>query len=157
MKKTTIRTLCLIVFVLYGCGPSESSVNTSFAQTQAAIPTVTQIPFSALHLEDILIQDNDLPAGYSGGRVTNTPGQLMFSDVPEAEYSVQQFINKGTELEGFVTVFVYESTDDREGAYNIILSSMSDSQPIEGNWEMGRIQFFDVGSIERFDILFTTC
>ena len=94
-----------LMFVLVACSPSESAIQTAMAQTQAAMPTATTIPFADLNLDDLIIQSNDLPAGASGAQIGYYDEQ---SDVPSADYYISQELSYDNKSRGEIQVWVYE-------------------------------------------------
>ena len=162
--KTVIQILLALVFLLCACAPSENTVNTAIAQTQAAIPTdtpiptATPIPFSAFDLEDLLIQQNDLPAGYSGAQVGNTAPE-MFGGIPKADYIIYQQFQKNGESAGGVTVFLYESIQSVDKAYQVIAVGMGNTEPVAGDWEKGELVIFSISAINftAIDVLYADC
>ena len=138
-----------VIFAIGGCAsvprmPSEGMVETAIAQTLSAQPnstdtpmpiatntpsptlTPTKVPLSELDLEPFLIQPGDLPAGLSGGQSSNSPPE-MFDELPEAVYEIDQRFERNGDIQGGVTVFLYEGEDDLQLAYNLLLEGFGDS------------------------------
>jgi len=122
--RTRVSVICLLActMLLAACGqstPSPEMIQTSIAQTQAAlptqtpIPTPTPIPLSEINLEDILILPGDLPSGYAGSQISNNP--------PEKIFGYEQFIEQKLEKKGidfgFVWVVLYNTTQKAKTTY----------------------------------------
>lgn len=158
MKKLSALLLIALLLVT-GCQPSESAIQTAVAQTQAAQPTATQIPFSEFDLEDFLIQENDLPAGYSGAQVSNSAPE-MFNDIPKTDYTIYQQFQIGNKQAGGVGVFLYENKDSMERAYERIADGMGDTNAVERDWDKGELRVFSVTEpfiISFVDLVFANC
>lgn len=143
-----MRRIIIIVaslFILAACRPSEAQIQaaleTSLAQTQAAIPAATQtptpeptptpaptptlVPLSKIDLEPILIQPGDLPAGYTGAQVRKMAPE-MFEELPPYEaVFYQQFEHEG-DVAGGVTVFAFNEPKRLDLAYKKILSGFGE-------------------------------
>ena len=119
MTKIKFVGLILAVSLLAACTPSQNAVQTAIAQTQAAIPAATQIPFSLLHLDDVLIQENDLPAGISGAQIDNGVGLDL------ADYYLSQDMAYQDQRRGWVQVFIYEDTSLTAWRYGNRLSGFA--------------------------------
>jgi hypothetical protein len=123
----------LIILILSSCVPSEQAIQTAMAQTQAAwtptplptfTPTVTPIPFSALQLDDLIVQQNDLPAGMSGSQIGYQ--EKRDTAVPiAADYYIEQNLAYGDKDRGQVMVWVYEDTANTQLRYNAILDFLN--------------------------------
>jgi hypothetical protein len=126
-----VVSLILCVSLLAACAPSQTTIQTAIAKTQAAwtptstftppptpTPSPTPIPLSAINLEPILILPGDLPAGYSGAQIGEPPEG--YSDIKGYENAIyQQFESNGSSAGG-VSIFLYESIDKRDSAYSLI-------------------------------------
>lgn len=119
--KILIHTI-VVVFVSACSFSAPASIPTS-------ISTSDVVEFSKLNLENILIQDGDLPAGTSGAQLRSKPPQ-MFKDVPQAEYTVFQQFERQGEPAGGVAVFVYKSHEVLERGYSEILKGMIEAKSI---------------------------
>jgi len=134
MKKS-IFFIWLALLVLTACGPSDieiqANVQASIAQTQAAMPTATQIPFSALNLESVLITNGDLPVGYEAAQFRSKLSDLSKAS-PAPDYFISQSISYNGNFGGIVDVLVYEDVKKVQSAYQIIGNNMpGDSTNIE--------------------------
>ncbi len=129
-----IVTVALVLFWVSACSPStpiptETPLPSPTPQpTATPTATPTPIPFSQLNLETALIKSGDLPAGVSGAQIRSSAPE-MFKNVPTADYTIfQQFEKKGNAAGG-VAVFVYESPERVESAYQEILGGMGETKP----------------------------
>lgn len=159
----------LVILLLIACSPSQeeiqATVQASIAETQKAmptetpVPTATPIPFSEFDLEDLLVQDNDLPAGYSGAQASNTAPQ-MFSSVPKPEYSIYQQFEKSGKQTGGVAVFLYDDLGKVDSAYKLLLDGMGKTEIVNGNWDKGNVVDYSIGmtiTLDGVDLLFSHC
>lgn len=141
MKK--IVFFIIAALILFACGvPSTAAINTAIARTQeatnalgtvvaqtiAAMPTPTPVPFSSMNLENLLVQEGDLPSGFYGSEIRKPKNEIP-SDAPVPDYSVlQAFLNinnpSNNNVGGSVIVFLYEDTSNIELAYQSISKSM---------------------------------
>lgn len=134
LKRSIIFSF-LLTFTLSACGPTDteiqSTVQASIAQTQAAVPTATQIPFSALNLEPILITTGDLPPGYEASQIRNELSDLSKAS-PTPDYFVSQSISYNGNFGGTIDVLIYEDSVKTQSAYQVISNNMpGDSTNIE--------------------------
>lgn len=160
MKK--LSTIILIIpLVVLGCQPSEAAIQTAMASTQAAMPTI-QIPFSEFNLEEVLVHENDLPAGYSGAQigktaVNNLPESLR--NIPEPDYSISQELEKDGEQGGSVNVFLYEDLSKLKEAF-LLITPLDETYSVKGDWEDSELLRVDVSApiVKKFlDLTFYKC
>ena len=123
MNKVGFLTSPLIIYLLVACAPSAQVIQTVMAETQLAMPTQTQmptpsqtptptpIPFSALQLESLIIQANDLPSGFSGSQISNLGSQVR------SDYYIQQDLTYKDVNRGIVQIWVYEDPNDVSTVY----------------------------------------
>lgn len=189
MKKLLV--ISLLVGLLCACSPTTEQIQKAIEQTQSAIPistntksptptstispthtstaiptststlTPTSVQLAELFLDEILIQDGDLPAGYSGGQIRYVAPE-MFNELPLAEYTIYQQFAKSSDVSGGVTVFVYALPQKNEEAYVKTLEGLGDSARIvEGIGEKGAIYYISMtvlgNKVEFGDIVFTRC
>jgi len=164
--KRVILIVILIGIVITACSPSETAIQTASTQTQTALPTTmpeptaTLIPFSEFDLEDILIQANDLPAGYLGGQASNTTLRML-DDIQNADYIISQQIQKDDYEAGDVTVFLFELEVDVTKAYEEILKLLpEDAKSVDGEWDVGALYILSLETPTVFDsiaMVFSRC
>ena len=100
--------------------------------TATLAPTSTPLPLSGIDLESIIIEDGDLPAGFSGAQIRDVaPG--MFRDLPLAQNTVYQQLEKNGETAGGIAIFLYDSQENVEEAYNLIVDGMTDDAELSNN------------------------
>lgn len=161
--------LALILIASCSTAPSSSEIQTAIAQTQAAAPTDTPvpaptlIPLSDIDLESILIQEGDLPAGYSGAQVRSAEGRRSDTELNKAVNSIfQQFSLQG-ESAGGVSVYLFESLADRDEAYNAILTGLDETEGISQvgenavKWSAYVPLVGGLGTIEGSMVVFVRC
>ena len=126
MKHRIIHTL-LITIILSACGPTDieiqATVQASIAKTQAAMPTATQIPFSALDLESVLIVNGDLPTGFEASQVRSKLSDLSKAS-PTPDYFISQSISHNGDLGGIIDVLVFEDIEKAKSAFQIITANL---------------------------------
>lgn len=174
----TIYHFIFIAILLTSCSstPSGDAVQTAIAQTQIAQPTTTlvpiptdtptpipptPIPLADLDLSSILVQSGDLPSGYSGAQIRNTP-PAMFKDIPEPMNQVYQQFEHNNDSAGGVGIFIYDNQLDADNAYNIILDGMGDStESISNIGVRARMMTMDYsmmpGGIKAMDLVSFRC
>ena len=132
--KHRIIVQAIIVIILAACAPSApsaESIQTAIAQTQAAIPTATQVPFSALDLDSVIITAGDLPPGYEASQIRSTLSDLSKAS-PTPDYFISQSISHNGNFGGGIDVLVYDDNAKAQSAYQIINDNMpGDSTNIE--------------------------
>lgn len=139
MNKLITYTLIAVVF-LSACTPSTESVQTAIAETQKAVqaqststPLPTQIPFSALQLDNLVIQPNDLPAGVSGAQISNYEDCNSSAGDICAEYFFNQDLEFQNQKRGEIIIWVYEDKQYVNARYKMILDSFTkECQKTEG-------------------------
>jgi len=128
--------------------------------TQEPTSTPTRIPLSDIELEEILIKEGDLPAGYSGAQIRDTAPE-MFNDLPRSQNTIYQQLAKGGDQKGGVTIFLYDSQDDLDSAFFKIKTGFSEEKQLEEVGEEGLITYFSqeiLGiKIQFGDLLFVRC
>jgi hypothetical protein len=140
-----MKRLILIAVVVFLSACTSSSLETpTQVPTEAPASTPTPIPLSEINLESILVESGDLPATISPGQVrdfppvevevlgeTRTSALYRFVDtMPAPDGSVYLELHSSeTDIEGGVTVFLYEAEDYAETAYTEIAAYMQESEP----------------------------
>jgi hypothetical protein len=113
----------VLIFTLSNCSPSPESIQKAMTQTlAAAIPT--QLPLSELNLESLLIQDGDLPLGYSGGDVYSVPSGAFNWLSDKGIKNFKQDIIYGGNPVGNVTVFLYDDISLVGSTFTQMVDSM---------------------------------
>lgn len=133
MNRPMVRCIALITMpVLAACSSSESSVQTAIAETQqaqpSATPSETPVPLSQLNLENLLIQDGDLPPIFVGQQVVSRP-PVDIGSVPPADLAINREFRAGEFGSDGVTILLYESLDDLERAYDIVAGVIAEKTP----------------------------
>lgn len=184
--------MSVLVVILTACSPATSSTNviqTAIAQTRAAQPTntilpptqtftptptltntpqptststSTLIPLSEINLEPLLIQQGDLPSGFSGAQVSDLPPK-MFQGMPKAANKIDQRFQKEGEAAGGVAVFLYETGADIEKAYSYLLEGMGENLETVQNigdaaqLTYSKLTLFTFGDNDGGDLAFKRC
>ncbi len=106
------KAICslLICFVLMGCSPSPEAIKKAIEQTQTAMPTPTHTPLSALQLDSLITQENDLPSGVSGAQISNEEGCDASGGNICADYYISQELSYKDNKRGEVEIWVYKVT-----------------------------------------------
>ena len=158
MNKITVGCL-LLALLVSGCDQSQDT--TAIAPIQTAQPTnipetyADKIPFSEYHLEDYLIQDHDLPVGYSEGLVMENVN--VYPRLPRSDYVIRQQIKKNNHLGGVVTVLLFEDERRADLFYDELVSEMHDPSPVYYNWRKGVINRESSSDSYYIDLLFGHC
>jgi hypothetical protein len=72
-----------------------------------ATPTSTLIPFSSLQLDNLIVQPNDLPSGFSGSQISNQ-SLVLTDNSSTADYYIQQELTYDNQNLGEIQIWVYE-------------------------------------------------
>jgi len=112
-------------------------------------------------LEPVLIQENDLPDGYSAGSVSSSvPTYYDKILVPDADYVIrQQFLKDGSSA-GQVIVFYYVEQGTIPFAFDNIVNEMGQAKALEGLGEKAEVVVVsgdDVSSRKTVGIAFVQC
>ena len=121
-------TLLVGIFLMVGCStstPLPTPMPTS-TPTPIPTPTPTPIPLSEINLEPIVFLSGDLPAGFSGAQIRDTP-PTMFDGIVGFENSIYQQFERNDKGAGGVTILLYDLIDQREVAYSIIVGGFGKS------------------------------
>ena len=133
MNRSTRASLviCLIVLLFSGCSSPTPSPTQTPTPTATPSPTPTPIPLSEIDLEPILILPGDLPAGFDAAQTRQVIPE-MFSALPKAQNQIYRQFEHDRDGAGGVTVLLYESSDDVNEAYSMIVDGFAEPQSIEG-------------------------
>ena len=123
--------IMIAVWAIAGCQSAQVSSTPVFTDVPTLkptdvptpTPTATPIPFSELNLEDVLIQQGDLPPGVAGSQIRSHP-PAMFNGIVKPDYEIYQLFEQNGEQVGGVAVFVYEDMNKVKEAYEFILEGM---------------------------------
>lgn len=120
----------LAILVLAACSSSESSIQTAIAKTEqaqpVAAPSESPIPLSQINLENLLLQDGDLPTVFVGQQVISRP-PVDIGSVPSPDQAINRAFRAGDFASDGVTILLYESAFDLERAYDIVVGIISES------------------------------
>ena len=122
MKKLS-TLFSFVIILIAACQPSETVIQTAIAQTQAAIPTATLIPFSALDLESILITSGDLPAGYEAAQIRSELSGFSKA-APTPDYYISQSFSYKGRMGGLIEILVYDDISNLQAAYKLTLNNL---------------------------------
>lgn len=146
MKKLIL--LFLVINLLTSCSYSNSAIERAIAKTRNAIPTntptatatptstmtptstptltPTPLPLSQVQLENVLLLQGDLPAGYDAepiSRITTNP--MIEGVLGYEQFGIQEF-SKANEGIGVAAVFLFESIKKRDEAYNLVYTNVDE-------------------------------
>lgn len=110
MFKNYISSL-LIAIILTACS------NFSSTPTPTLPPTATIEPFSALNLDDLIVQNYDLPSGVSGAQIGYNEERAKSIPVA-ADYYIEQELAYKDNKRGEVQIWIYEDTVNTMLRYN---------------------------------------
>jgi len=108
-----------------------AALDAEFDRIEAALDATTApapgaVPLTTLDLAPLALQAGDLPAGYSGGPVSDAL-PAMFNDAPAPATVFDQRFQKADEDAGGVTILIYESAADLATAYDLAVAGMQDA------------------------------
>jgi len=128
----------MLATAIVACSSSESSVQTAIAETQSVEPEPTIAPtlqpLSEIRLEDLLLNDGDLPTVFVGQQIVSQP-PVDIGGVPPADQSINRKFRAGDFASDGVTILLYESISDLRQAFDFvagIMSEGSDAGPVAG-------------------------
>lgn len=116
--------MALLVLLAACAAPSPPPTPTP-VPTATPSPTPTPIPLSEIDLEPILILPGDLPAGFSGAQIRDVLPE-MFATLPDSDNQIYQQFERNGRAAGGVAVMLYESSDDIDGAYSLLLEGFGE-------------------------------
>jgi len=138
MKKQIFSSL-LAVFLVSSCISSQGITNPDEATQPTKVPAEETIQFP--DLEGVLIQENDLPAGYSAGSTSHKFSTYYKKIlVPDADYVMRQQIQRDSVSGGQVTVFDYALAGMATFAFNSITADMKNVRDLEGVGEKAMLE-----------------
>src|SRR5581483_6727864 len=86
---------------------------------------------SAPKVEDLLVEQGDLPDGFSGGQIADTRPK-MFDKLPYGEKEVHQKFQRSQEAAGGVSIFIYKAQGDLERANNQVVTGFGQAMDSYG-------------------------
>jgi len=140
MKKIVHTLFALVVVILLVSCASSPDGSRSDQQAQGAEDdAVTQEPYP--DLEPILMEENNLPPGYSAGVTSHgTPTYYNKLFVPDADYVIRQRFQKDGSSAGQIIVFYYVEPGSTHVAFDSITDDMQGSRVLEGLGEKAEIE-----------------
>lgn len=156
------RILCMIftlgLILLPSCTSAQTDVQEEKQLSKVELTrTATVFP----DLSTVLIQENDLPQGYSAGSVTHkVPTYYLKIFLPDADYFIRQQIQKDAASAGQVDVFYYVSGGTVKFAFDDIKGDMQGAKDLEGVGELAAIEIISKGQNTVQDsvvVVFTQC
>ena len=160
MKKYLFAVVTImIVGILSACASSsQNPLVEEQVKTDEASPT--DLP-AFPDLASVLIQEGDLPAGYSAGTTDHKfPTYYAKLFIPEADYVIRQQIKRDSVSGGQVIVFEYTAAGLATLAFDSITDDMKRVRPLEGVGEKGMLETpsdDQSGSQEYVGIVFVQC
>ena len=110
-----------------------------------------------VNLEPTLIQDGDLPAGFTGAQV-NDILPPMFQTVPAPTKALYQGFQRNGDVAGGVTVLLYDADADRDVTYVASVKGFGgDGRSQTDVGERASILAKDVQSFSFVDLVFVRC
>lgn len=125
MRKFLTCLLVAIVATACSSTPSAEIIQTAIAQTAAAqvptdiptpilIPTPTEIELDKIDFTSLVLQDGDLPSGYSAGQIVTfenaSPYPLFLT--------FQRNISFGNDAGGFVRIYLFKKSEHALETYS---------------------------------------
>lgn len=118
----------LMAALIVACSPSESSLQTAIAETQSVQPAPTTVLalelLSEIRLEDVLLNDGDLPTVFVGQQIASQP-PADIGEVPPPDQSINRKLRAGDFASDGVTILLYESIVDLQEAYHSVVGVVS--------------------------------
>jgi hypothetical protein len=84
------------------------------------------VPLSEINFEEVLVREGDLPSTITAGQIRDDPPNEDFlTEIPTPDRTIyRQLDSSETNVQGGVTIFVYESEDDARTAFEVIDASL---------------------------------
>lgn len=154
----------LLIYLVTACAPVANPTPTI---TATAVPTPfpvsTPIPLSELDIELLLIAVGDLPEGMAPDTITNENAVGSVDELDRADaVHTQYFLLEGGEGGG-VSVFLFESLDDVQAAFDKVSTLMDEPSHSNAVGEQTIAESFfiplvpDVPAIEGSRLAFSRC
>jgi hypothetical protein len=125
--------LLVIIFIMVGCStsaPLPTPTPTS-TPTPLPVPTPTPVLLSEINLEPIIILSGDLPIGYSGAQISDTPPE-MYDGIEGCENYIRQQIGRNGKSAGNVSIFLCDLINQRDVIYSLIVDGFGESSDESG-------------------------
>jgi hypothetical protein len=121
--------LIVVFSLLAGCSRSTPlpTPTATLIPTPLSTPSPTPISLSDIDLEPMIILSGDLPAGYSGAQIRDTP-PVMFAEIRGYENTIYQQFERNGKGAGGVTIFLFDLIDQRETAYSLIVDGFGKTE-----------------------------
>lgn len=151
------------VFVVGACAPSQGAIQTAIAQTQAAQPlatvtvlppTPTAVPLEDLDIESVLVKDGDLPENLERDQVKSSLPDSLKALVPAPNRVVRQEFTSGIFRSDGTTIMLYESLDDLQKAYPVVVDLVFESA---GGESAGIGEQSAIEGVQSPKIIFVRC
>ena len=128
-----------------------------FAALLQRVDTAIARDWTHSKLHTLLVQPGDLPAGFSAAQLRDKP-PAMFDKLPASSFRLYQQLEYKGGTGGGVTLFMYDSKQDRERAYSLLSEGMEHPPGREGIGEKACGVAAKLSAIiVSTDLLFTRC
>jgi hypothetical protein len=124
---TKFLPMILIIALLFtGCAPSPEAIQKAIEETQKAAPTpttkVTEIP--SYNFQSLLIQEGDLPSGYTPSQIRQHGSAPEIFETENLEEMITQELTYNDQLGGYVSLYLYDSSDSAKTIYESYLAAL---------------------------------
>jgi hypothetical protein len=158
------KMICLIflMIILSACAPSETSVQTAIARTQAATTAPAKMPLSDIKLESIINQAGDLPPGFSESKISDS-GPEFNSDLKKAVRSIYLQFTLENKPGGGISIYLFDNPEYLGQAFDTVSQNFINPKPLEGLGERAVSSSASVASVGGYppvqstDLVFQKC
>lgn len=130
MKIVSFVLLCLVL-IISGCSafsPEPTAIN---ILTSTPLQTPTPINIATLYLDEILINDGDLPAGYRPSQISYGGIPFLGSDNDLAVNWIKQEVEYKNEDIGTITLGLSSSKDESQKLFDLLVDSLGNEESTE--------------------------
>lgn len=143
------------------CSPSQVSTQVALTQTEPQAASPTAITLSDLDLEQLLIEEGALPAGFYSGQVQSTPPDTD-PELQTAVNSIYRELALTGRDPGNVSIWLFEDIEESQAAFEAMVANLEGG---ETSTEVGEaavtwslITTLDTGeSIELSQVVYRRC
>jgi len=162
MKK--IIELIIMIILLVSCAPSPEAIQKAIEQTQIAAPTPTSINLSTVDLVEFLIKPGDLPAGFTASQIREHGYRSEDLELNSINM-VNQDVAMGDAFGGKISLYIYNSQESAEKAFNFLIGEFTEITPKEivslGDKAVGREIYvpllMGLDPIRSSEVIFIRC
>ncbi len=143
------------------CSPSLDSTQGAVVQTEPQTASPTVLPLSDLDLEQLLVEEGALPAGFYSGQVQSTPPDTD-PELQTAVNAIYREISLTGRDPGTVSIWLFEDIEESRAAFEAMVAKLEGGETSTGvgeaavTWSL--ITPLDTGeSMELSQVIYLRC